>query len=403
MSILKLFSGPSPEKLEQKGDALFEAKLWGQAKQAYDRAFHKLEKQSVQDTNDKKRIAGKVLQAREALAREHQQNAENLLEGGHFDEARDLLSLALEISADAQFKEELGDQLHGIDLRQSHKPGEDLPDLLYGQEEADDTTGEATLKITPVHGDTVYYESGGSEPTPSSMKVESFNNFKVSELKCKFICIDSTGKHEQGTSEKWNNTITLKHRVFQQGDGWMVELRTSPNADIKYTTNGSDPKAMGAVYNSPFPAPESSPFVLAVAERNGVSSIQEKINVNDYRKKTVKIDPAKKTIWKRKHNNLTTIDAHAFMERLKKYQGKAYGVTIDIQSNNDDQDISYTAADNFGIQGENFEKIVKQLQSVMSGSQIFLNIELIEFEKGQLLWDFIADAKSSLSPGEVSQ
>ena len=156
MSILKLFSGPSPEKLEQKGDALFEAKqgvkqgvtlfeakLWGQAKQAYDRAFHKLEKQSVQDTNDKKRIGGKIIQAREALAREHQLNAENLLEGGHFDEARDLLALALEITADAQFKEELGDQLHGIDLRQSHKSGEDLPDLLYGQEEADHTTGEA--------------------------------------------------------------------------------------------------------------------------------------------------------------------------------------------------------------------------------------------------------------------
>ena len=45
MSILKLFSGPSPEKLEQKGDALFEAGLWGQARLAYDRAIYKLENQ----------------------------------------------------------------------------------------------------------------------------------------------------------------------------------------------------------------------------------------------------------------------------------------------------------------------------------------------------------------------
>ena len=29
MSIFKLFSGPSPEKLEQKGDALYEAKTQG--------------------------------------------------------------------------------------------------------------------------------------------------------------------------------------------------------------------------------------------------------------------------------------------------------------------------------------------------------------------------------------
>ncbi len=267
----------------------------------------------------------------------------------------------------------------------------------------DDDTGEATLKITPVHGDTVYYETGDTEPTTSSLKIDSFNNYKVSDLRCKFICIDSMGKHDPGISETWNNTITLKHRVFQQGNDWMVELKASPNAGIRYSTDGSDPKTRGAIYDGPFPAPESSPFVLAVAHRDGVSSVQEKINVNDYRERVVRVDPSKKAIWKRRHINLTTRKAYAFMERLKKFQGSAFGVTIDIQSNNDDQDISYTAADNFALHGENFEKVVKQLQAVMSGSQIFLNIERVEFEKGQLLLDWIADAKSSLSPGEVTQ
>ncbi|MBW1834966.1 MAG: chitobiase/beta-hexosaminidase C-terminal domain-containing protein [Deltaproteobacteria bacterium] len=266
-----------------------------------------------------------------------------------------------------------------------------------------DDTGEATLKIIPVHGDIIYYETGSAEPTTSSMKLDSFNNFKISELKCKFICIDSTGQHKKGNSIPWTNTITLKHRVFQQGDNWMVELKASPNADIRYTTDGSDPKTMGASYNAPFPVPETSPFVLAIAWRNGVSSAQEKINVNDYRKKTVKLDPSKKAVWKRRHTNLTTRDAYAFMERLKKFGGKAYGVTIDIRSNNNDQDISYSTADSFALSGEKFENIVKQLQAVMSGSQIFLNIEWLEFDKAQLLLDWIADAKSSLSPGEVSQ
>lgn len=266
-----------------------------------------------------------------------------------------------------------------------------------------DDTGEATLKITPVHGDIVYYETGGAEPTTSSMKLDAFNNFAISELKCKFICIDSTGQHEKGNSVPWTNTITLKHRVFQQGDNWMVELKASPNADIRYTTDGSDPKTMGASYNAPFPAPETSPFVLAIARRNGVSSTQEKINVNDYKKKTVKLEPSKKAVWKRRHTNLTTRDAYAFIERLKKFEGKAYGVTIDIQSNNNDQDISYTTADSFALSGENFYNVVKQLQAVMSGSQIFLNIEWLEFDRAQHLLDWIADARSSLSPGEVSQ
>jgi hypothetical protein len=266
-----------------------------------------------------------------------------------------------------------------------------------------DDTGEAILKVTPVHGDTVYYETGDTEPTTSSMKLDSFNNFEVRELKCKFMCIDSIGEHEKGDSVLWTNTITLKHRVFQQGDNWMLELRASPNADIRYTTDGSDPKTMGASYTAPFPVPETSPFVLAIAHRNGVSSAQEKINVNDYREKTVKLDPSKKAKWTRRHSNLTTRDAYAFMERLKKFHGKAYGVTIDIRSNNNDQDISYTAADSFALSGENFCNVVKQLQAIMTGSQIYLNIEWLEFEKAQLLLDWIADAKSSLSPGEVSQ
>ena len=266
-----------------------------------------------------------------------------------------------------------------------------------------DSTGEVTLKITPIHGDIVYYETGDTAPTMSSLKVDSFNNFKVNDLKYKFICMDSTGKHNQGDSETWINNISLKHRVFQQGNDWMVELKASPNADIRYTTNGSDPKTAGVTYDAPFPVPESSPFVLAIAQRDGVSSDQEKINVNDYRQKIVKVDPAKKVIWKHRHAHLTTRDAHEFMERLKKFQGSAFGVTIDIQSNKDDQDISYTAADNFAIIGESFEKTVKQLQSVMNGSQIFLNIERVEFDRGQLLLDWIADAKSSLSPGEVTQ
>ncbi len=267
----------------------------------------------------------------------------------------------------------------------------------------DDATGEATLKITPLHGDTVFYETGDSEPTRSSMKVDSYKGFTVQALKYKFVCIDSTGKHKKGASEKWANTITLKRRVFQQGDDWMVELKAIPNADIKYTTDGSDPKVMGAVYNSPFPVPESSPFVLAIARRGGISSALEKIIVSHYRKNTVKIDPGLKTVWKHKHNHLTAREAYAFMERLKKFQGTAYGVTIDIQSNDDDQDISYSAAESFGIHGENIEKIVKQLQAVMRGSQIFLNIQQIKFEKGQQLADWVADAKIRLFPGEVSQ
>jgi len=85
MSLLKLFSGPSPEKLEEKGDALIAAGHWGQAKLAYEGALDKRQKRSDQDIDDRHRLAEKIREAVNALAREHRQTAQNLIEGGYDD------------------------------------------------------------------------------------------------------------------------------------------------------------------------------------------------------------------------------------------------------------------------------------------------------------------------------
>jgi hypothetical protein len=267
----------------------------------------------------------------------------------------------------------------------------------------DETTGEVSLKITPVYGDTVYYETGDNQPTTASGRIDSLNNFKTRELQLAFLCVDSTDEHSTGPSERWKNSINLKYRVYQQGDDWMVELKAYPRGNIRYTTDGSDPKGFGAAYDGPFPITEECPFVLAIAQQDGVTSAQEKINVKQHITKEVKVDPGQPVIWRRRHSNLTARAAFEFMERLSKFQGVAYGVTIDIQANDDSQEISYSGAESYGLQGEDFEKLVKQLQNIMNGSQVFLTIERLQFDKGQQLLDWIAEARGKLQPGEVNQ
>jgi tetratricopeptide (TPR) repeat protein len=120
MSLLKLFSGPSPEKLEENGDALFAAGHWGQAKLAYEGALGKRQKQSDQDIEARHRLAQKIREAVNALAREHRQTAQNLIEGGYDDEARALLMLAMEVTADPQFRAELDAQLHSLTSPRYH-------------------------------------------------------------------------------------------------------------------------------------------------------------------------------------------------------------------------------------------------------------------------------------------
>ena len=138
MSLLKLFSGPSPEKLEQKGDALFEAGLWGRAKLEYERALHKLEKQTGQENDHQKQLAAKILKTREALARDHRQTAENLIDGGYFDDAKDMLALAMEVTADEPFRQELEQDLKALEAQQKQKPDAASPDPFYGLAADDD-------------------------------------------------------------------------------------------------------------------------------------------------------------------------------------------------------------------------------------------------------------------------
>ena len=117
MSLMKLFSGPTPEKLETKGDTLFASGQWGQAKQAYERALHKLEKTAESEPRQHRQLQDKIQQTCEALARGHQEDAMNYLDGGYTDEARAALTLALEISGDATFRDELTEQLATLNAR----------------------------------------------------------------------------------------------------------------------------------------------------------------------------------------------------------------------------------------------------------------------------------------------
>jgi tetratricopeptide (TPR) repeat protein len=138
MSLLKLFSGPSPEKLEQKGDALFEGGLWGRAKLEYERALHKLEKETEQEDDRQRKLATKILKTREALAQGHRQTAKDLIDGGYFDDARDMLVLAMEVAADGPFRQEIEQDLKALEAHQKQKPDAASPDPFYGLAADDD-------------------------------------------------------------------------------------------------------------------------------------------------------------------------------------------------------------------------------------------------------------------------
>jgi predicted Zn-dependent protease len=136
MSILKLFSGKTPEEHEQKGDELFSFDLWGKAKIEYERALDKLAKTSPQNDALKTRLQEKIHQTKEALALGHEQNADDLIASGFYDDARELYILAQELTRNPKQKKDLEIKLKDLDFQLDRTVGEDLPDLDVKAQEA---------------------------------------------------------------------------------------------------------------------------------------------------------------------------------------------------------------------------------------------------------------------------
>jgi tetratricopeptide (TPR) repeat protein len=140
MAWFNLFSGPTAEQMEKKGDALGAAGFWGEAKLKYEGARRKLAASTDPDRSGLRRLDEKIANSRENLAHTHHSNAARLMESGHFEEAMDLVTLALELTGDDTLKATLTKQHRTIEAARDATAGSALPEPVveWGPDEDDD-------------------------------------------------------------------------------------------------------------------------------------------------------------------------------------------------------------------------------------------------------------------------
>jgi len=122
MGLLKTIFCQTPEKIEQRGDTLFDAAGWGRAKIEYEKALDSLETASPTYEASVARLQEKLRRSKEALARQHTQTGEDLMEQGYDDEAREWLQLAATLSRDPALISEIENHL----LEMERPTGEDI-------------------------------------------------------------------------------------------------------------------------------------------------------------------------------------------------------------------------------------------------------------------------------------
>ncbi|MDY2883431.1 MAG: chitobiase/beta-hexosaminidase C-terminal domain-containing protein, partial [Romboutsia timonensis] len=265
----------------------------------------------------------------------------------------------------------------------------------------DSETGEVTLSIKSRYGDKVYYDID-AEPTTGSMEVNDLNNFKTKELKLNFLCIDSSGVNETGEVYHWNNKIELKYRQFTKNNNRYIELKAIPEATIKYTTDGSNPKEHGGIYDESFIIPPNTVYVSAIAEKDGIESnkLEIKIDKETADPKEIQVNKIKPLKLRKNMRINETAEVYKELERFKKFSVKISDISVYISTYKDTEKwIEISTGKEALIEGAKLESQIENIRTnLFEGEKIDINLDYQQayFESGQSFLDMVADKKMAL-------
>ena len=154
-------------------------------------------------------------------------------------------------------------------------------------------TGEFTLKVRGVYGNTVYYDVG-AEPTEASAVAS--NPFVTKETDLWFLCVDQShdDPHPTGEPKHFMCSVPLRYEQRGAAQGNVMQLATHPGFEVRYTTDGSNPKESGGKYTGEFVIPKGCKFVRTAVYNNGVLVEEKDIPiVEQVAPQAKKIDDAK--------------------------------------------------------------------------------------------------------------
>lgn len=134
----------------------------------------------------------------------------------------------------------------------------DPTSVVVEQTSYDEKTQEFTLKIRGIGGK-VYYDIG-SDPTSASKEVMD-QALVTAEPAIRFVCIDPTGERKTGDVVEFTGSVPIKYGQRNTPNGDVMTLVTNPKYVVKYTTDGSEPKENGGIYNDEFVLPQDSKYV----------------------------------------------------------------------------------------------------------------------------------------------
>lgn len=262
----------------------------------------------------------------------------------------------------------------------------------------DEETGRVKLKVTPVHGDRVYMETGKGTPTEASRLVDG--EVEVEDLNVSFVAVDSKKVHAPGPTYSWTNTVSIRYRFYQDGSLLRCELRAAPPVRVHYSTDGSNPVTNGGVYSEPFIVPQGAKFILA-APADGKGKTETITVPAEPEKPSVNLE--KPCYWSRKHRFESTMQTFEFLALCRRYDVWLVGTRIYIGAG--PKWIEILSDDEQAHEVDRVEKAIETLRDLYDLKQgsVSLDVSGLNFGTGQSLMQFIAELKTTLQHGEFKE
>ncbi len=287
------------------------------------------------------------------------------------------------------------------------EPVRDEKTTVNIQEKSREKDGSVYLRIIPQYGSVVHYEYG-SDPTTGSQTIEDLENFKTDQVDVRFLCIDPSGEHETGEVVAWKNKIDIRYKTHDENGQKFVTLQAFPQAEIKYTTDGSDPREHGGTYESPFPVPDGTKYVQAIAHRDGVWSNELRFEVKDER---VEVDKSRALTYRTELRTSDTASTYEELEKLTKYNPVLRSIQIDFTVKGERKS-SWLTLQEQGIDMTP-KKALELISAVRESLNFVDNVEVTiqvhqgkTFKSGDDFLAWVADEKidlASIRPDEIEQ
>jgi hypothetical protein len=246
--------------------------------------------------------------------------------------------------------------------------------------------------------------AGTGKVSAKDAKVEDLDNFVTSAATLYFLAVDSEGKHEPGEPQRWTADLKIRHQVTAIADKRMVTLECTPAAEMRFSTDGSNPKD-GTVYKEPFEAGAMALRLMVYASSGEASRVAD-FQIPAAGDKRVQIDDNKPA--RLAENKKVTLDTtEKVFAVINTFAAKSNttfkGVRIQIGEGENTVTVRFQER---SITAATIASAINALRTALGDEQEAVSVQISSgavFDNGFAAKEFAKLASIELRPGDVIQ